>query len=69
MTEIRGYDQWRPRIFHLGLQPRRSGRREVPQWDPGANRGLGDFSGTKSPESEAVCRHCLQNLTAKAIKI
>ena len=32
---------------------------EVPQWRPGA----------MSPEAEAVCKHCLQVLTAETIKI
>ena len=35
---------------------------DVPRWSPG---GLGD---ELPPEAEAVCRHCLQILTAKTIK-
>ena len=39
----------------------------IPQWSPGQSpgRGSGDFV----PEVEAVCRHCLQILTAETIKI
>ena len=51
-----------------GALAHRVWRTEVPQWDSAPNPSMG--SGDRSrPEAEAVCRHCLQILTAETIKI
>jgi len=39
---------------------------EVPQWGPFAPVGV---LGDNPPKAEAVCRHCLQILTAEMIRI
>ena len=46
------------RNFRLGLRPGGLGTK-VSQWGRGA----------KSPEAEAVCRHCLYILTAETINM
>ena len=40
------------------------------KWGPGQGQSPGrEFGGVCPPEAEAVCRHCLQILTAEMIKI
>ena len=61
--------RWRPKNFHLrGYSPQGVGDGS-PQCGSGVKPPLGGLRGRSSSETEAVCRHCLQILTAETVRI
>ena len=55
--------------FHLRAVAHGVWGMEIPSGVQGQSPPVGGMRETKSPEAEAVCRHCLQIWTAETIKI